>query len=473
MPSDRECLSAGDEQKLSPVVMKPVEDLIPAKVNDLLYRPIQDDDPDLIAMAKSLDRDGVIVPLVITLDGVLLSGHRRRAAAIRAGIESVPVQVYPILSSDRDFLRVLRTCNFQRVKSLEEQVRESIIDADPVKASLEIKAYQVIRDIKNMRRVNGVGLAAIDVKAARRRDGISKGKHPMLNAIFRVVEDNREYWPMSCRQIHYRLLNLAPLLHAGKPDSTYRNDKKCYKNLCDLLTRARVKSILPWECISDETRPATQWRSWAHFGEFFTEQAKDFLSGYSRDPLQSQPAYIEILVEKLTAATPIERAASQYNIPFCVGRGYPSIDAVNELAKRFKKSGKHRFILLVASDFDPEGENIAETLCASLKDEFGIKNITPFKIALTQDQVREFNLPAGMQAKDTSSRRDAFVKKYGPDVYELEAIEPATLQRITLEAIEKVLDLDRYRQEMAVEEKELAELVARRKVLLDAIGGMK
>ena len=48
---------------------------------------------------------------------------------------------------------------------------------------------------------------------------------------------------------------------------------------------------------------------------------------YYRDLLQSQDFYIEVVVEKLTAETPVRRAAIEFTATYSVGRGYSSIAA--------------------------------------------------------------------------------------------------------------------------------------------------
>ena len=58
------------------------------------------------------------------------------------------------------------------------------------------------------------------------------------------------------------------------------------------------------------------------------------------------------------------------------------------MAVRFKRSGKEKLILLVLSDFDPEGEDIGRSFAQSMRDDFGITNIVPIKLALTAEQVR-------------------------------------------------------------------------------------
>ena len=48
-----------------------------------------------------------------------------------------------------------------------------------------------------------------------RRWKLSRAKDPLLNAILRILEDQRDYWPLTVRQIHYRLLGEdAPHIHA-------------------------------------------------------------------------------------------------------------------------------------------------------------------------------------------------------------------------------------------------------------------
>ena len=47
----------------------------------------------------------------------------------------------------------------------------------------------------------------------------------------------------------------APLTHASKADSRYVNDKIPIRKLTDLLARARIDALIPWQAIEDSTRP--------------------------------------------------------------------------------------------------------------------------------------------------------------------------------------------------------------------------
>src|SRR5947209_4478392 len=78
----------------------------------------------------------------------------------------------------------------------------------------------------------------------------------------------------------------------------------------------------------------------------------------------------------------------------------------------------------------------------SMRDDFGVENIVPIKVALTGEQVQQLRLPPNLTAKKRSSRRKGFVERHGEHVFELEAIPPATLQECLRHAIDSVIDVD-------------------------------
>jgi len=55
-------------------------------------------------------------------------------------------------------------------------------------------------------------------------------------------------------------------------------------------------------------------------------------------------------------------------------------------------SQKEGLKLLVVTDLDPAGEAIALDLVKSFRRDFGLENIEAFKVALTIDQVEDFEL---------------------------------------------------------------------------------
>jgi hypothetical protein len=447
----------------------------PSPENDELYRPVDPGDPEIIKLAESIRLHGVMEPLVITQDNYLLSGHRRHAAARLAGLTELPCRVDPVRRCaavdsagehgivSPDFVVKLREYNRQREKSLDEKLREAVVSADPEDAYAALSEYR-----EGLRRPDPE--AAFAIEGVKRRPKISKAKEPFVRAIIAVMTDLKRYWPLTDRQIHYRLLNDPPLKHASKPDSTYRNDEHSYKALTELLTRMRLERRIPMFSIIDETRPCSLPICYRDAGVFLGKEADGMFKGYWRDLMQSQPDHIEIVGEKLTIQSIIEPVAEINCIPLTIGRGCCSLYPRAKIAERYRKSGKRSLTLLILSDFDPDGEEIAHSFARSMRDDFGIHDITPVKVALTAEQVEEYGLPPQMKAKESSSNYEKFVERYDDDdVFELEALEPGDLKEILEHAIDSVVVADAFNAEVEKEKEEAAFLDEQRQRVLAAL----
>jgi hypothetical protein len=462
--SSRRSAQKKEELGQVPILLIPVERLMPSPENDALYKPIDPADPEIIELADSIKAHGVQEPLIVTADYFVVSGHRRLVAAKLAGLTTLPCKVLDFRKDEdhNQFMRLLRECNRQRVKSFDEKLREEAASANP-----EV-AYQSL--IEHRRQRSHLELETLDIRGEKRRATISKAKLPFLEAILAIIQEREEFWPLSDRQIHYPLLNNPPLIHASKPGSRYRNELKSYKALTELLTRARIAGIIPMNVIQDATRPVTLWGVHRDVQGYLSEQLEEFGKGYWRDLMQSQPNHVEIVGEKNTVASIIRPVAAKYCIPVTIGRGYCSLRPRYDIAQRFLKSGKERLVLLMLSDFDPDGEEIAHSFARSLRDEFGINNIEPIKVALTADQVKEFDLPPAMKAKMGSANYDRFADKHGDDVWELEALPPETLQRVLQDAIDQVIDVEAFNHEIDQEKADAANLEGVRRVVLKTLG---
>jgi len=140
--------------------------------------------------------------------------------------------------------------------------------------------------------------------------------------------------------------------------------------------------------------------------------------------------------------------------------------------RRYKQSGKSKLILLCLTDFDPDGDEIAESFCKSMRDDFGILNIQSFKVALTREDVEKYDLPSDMEAKKSSVNYKKFFERYGSNrAVELDAAPVELLQEKLRGAIESVLDMDEFNAQIKIEEQDAIELKARRTVILETLRG--
>ena len=143
-------------------------------------------------------------------------------------------------------------------------------------------------------------IARLEVEGISRRYKISNVKQEHVEHIKRVIfEDREDYWPLSVRGVHYPLLNYTFWRNTSKK-LPYLNDKDSYKATSNLLTRMRLNGQIPWEAISDETRPVTEFPAFTNAREFVRQETDKLFCGYWRNRQQTQPNYVECIVEKNT-----------------------------------------------------------------------------------------------------------------------------------------------------------------------------
>ena len=119
-------------------------------------------------------------------------------------------------------------------------------------------------------------------------------------------------------------------------------------------------------------------------GTFFETSIEDFLRGYMRNRQQSQPNPIEVIAEKLTVKTILEKVVEDYSIPLTINRGMSGPTMKKKIAGRYARSKKENLILLVVSDLDPAGDAIAQDIRDAFERDFGIHKdwIEVYKVAL-------------------------------------------------------------------------------------------
>lgn len=472
-----------------------------------LYKPILPDDPETLDLVASIRTHGFNSTLVISEDGYILSGHRRAVAAPLAGVFEVPCIVEPVsryiqkrrgnvigdIKVNPAFLAKLEAYNRQRTKTLDEQLREAVVRADPTDAHRALTEYR-------QSKASDFDAETIEIRGYKHRARISKAKLPFVSAVKNVINRLRAEWPVTDREVHYELLNDPPLRHASKPDSVYNNTSKeclnratctrehnakgkhvnsgpdCFKDLSDLLTRMRLAGLIPWSCLDDTTRPVTITKCWQHAAVFLNEQTDRLLKGYYRDLMQSQTDHIEIMYEKDAGHSTVAAVAVEHCIPLTVGRGFSSIPPRYAIAQRYKRSGKDRLIILAMSDLDPDGDEIAHSFARSLRDDFNISNVELIKVALTMDQARERHLAESAfdRAKPSSPNYQKYIKRYGTNaIWELSALPRAEQKRLLIEAIESVIDVNAYNHEVQQEKQEAAYLDEKRQRALIALGDLE
>lgn len=454
-------------------VRKRVASLVPSPENAQLYRPIDANDEEIVKLAASIKKHGLQEPLILTADNFIVSGHRRYTALRRSGQVVAPCRVLSVrrdsMTTD-EYVALLREHNRQRNKSVAEQVREELVDIDSEQA---MKNLCELRD-KSVYGYESNGVEMLKIEGRKVRHAISDQKADHVKYIKQVVfTDRKSYWPLSVRSVHYALLNYKFMRNISQ-ELPYKNDDASYQATSDLITRLRLNGEVPWQAFDDITRPLTDFHPWSDVREFVRHEVKNIFDGYWRGLLQTRPNYVEVFCEKNTIYHMVLKVTKRFQIPTSSGRGFNSIDPWHDLVKRYQTSKKERLVVIVLSDFDPEGEMIPQVGGRTLRDDFRVRRFDIIKAGVTSDQIEQYDLPSQNFAKESSPNYDWFVSRNGGDdsAYELEALDPADMLGDLEDIITSVLDMDLFNREAEREQEEAAYLEAARKTAAEALKGI-
>ena len=254
---------------------------------------------------------------------------------------------------------------------------------------------------------------------------------------------------LTLRQLYYQLVT----------KNIIRNEERSYKTLGNLVSDGRLAGLIDWDAIEDRVRVPRIPQEFKDLPEL-VRAAHD---SYRLPRWKGQENYVELWVEKDAISGVLAPLANQYHITLMVNRGYSSQSAMYEAANRFQAhefspediksrnpAAKHiQGRLLYLGDHDPSGEDMVRDISERLE-MFGA-NVIVEKIALTMDQVQEYNPPPN-PAKLTDSRSAGYIEKYGDSSWEVDALPPEVLHTIVKESILNYVDLWRMQEVKRQEE---------------------
>jgi hypothetical protein len=444
------------------VTLVPVKKIKPSPENEEIYGVIDfESDPALETLFDSISRLGLEEPLICTADNYILSGHRRFTAIKLLGWKEVPVRFSAIRREDStDYHRLLAQYNPQRVKSVAALLSEQFLKSDRYISRKEFAEREY--------RKEEVSADFITVEGEKLIEPIGERRTEFLEAAVRVINDLREFWPLTVRQVHYKLLNDPPLTQTTQERSErwrYKNDLASYNKLSNLLVSARYLGHVPLTALDDPTRISKDYEfgTWDSVADFIQEETGNFLTGYQRHRLEGQKNHVELLIEKNTLLNIVTPVAEKFMMPYSVNRGYGNPSLWRKMEQRWIDSEAERFILLTISDHDPEGFNLIDDATRSLRDLHDVP-VEVVRVALTPEQIDVQNAPPDF-AKEQSSRFKEYVARTGTvECWEVEALDPEFMQDELHDAILSVVDLEQLNavQERQVEEqKQIAAIRSR------------
>lgn len=213
------------------------------------------------------------------------------------------------------------------------------------------------------------------------------------------------------------------------------NNQRSYKNLGKAIDKARKAGLLDWNYITDRTRNLMGWTTYEDPADLIARTEER----YHLDLWEGQEYRVEVWVEKEALASVVQRAALSRGVDYFSCRGYVSQSELHSAAQRhrgYQRDGQ-RVVVIHLGDHDPSGIDMTRDVQDRLS-LFGARTLVR-RIALNRDQIALYNPPPN-PAKLTDSRVGGYLAAYGASSWELDALDPATLNDLITESIDGYMD---------------------------------
>ena len=273
----------------------------------------------------------------------------------------------------------------------------------------------------------------------------------LLEQVFEIFEEYREFLPLTVRQIFYRLV--------GRFD--YPKTENAYDSLANILNRARRGGMVPFEYIRDDGVQESNPTGYTGKDQLYAVIQRAAKS-YKLIGSVGQEIAIEVWVEAAGMVPLVESVADPYGVKVISSGGFSSVGAVHDAAQRIAKRERQTVILNIG-DHDSSGLSIYDS---QAEDVFQmITKLNPWRspdferIAVTEEQIEWLGLP-GSPPKATDKRGD-----WEGETVQVEAMPPDVLVNEVREAILEHTDEKVWDETVRRSKEERAELIAQLKDL--------
>lgn len=263
-----------------------------------------------------------------------------------------------------------------------------------------------------------------------------KSSIELLNLVDGIVKEYADQgYNLTLRQLYYQLVARGYI----------ENNQRSYKRVGNLINDARLAGIVDWNAITDRTRSMKQNSHWNSPKEIINAA----IDQYAIDTRSSQENYIEVWVEKEALVDVVAQAARKLDVSYFACRGYVSQSEMWAASRRFS-SVKNNYIIHLG-DHDPSGVDMTRDI-ADRMELFGAA-VEVKRIALNFNQIEEFAPPPN-PAKITDSRFVGYIKRYGRESWELDALNPALINQLITQTVLKLTDMDEWERKKAIQQEE-------------------
>lgn len=240
-----------------------------------------------------------------------------------------------------------------------------------------------------------------------------------------IAEYMRQGFTLTLRQLYYQFVSrdLIP------------NNAKEYKRLGSIINDARLAGLIDWHALEDRTRNLEALPHWSSPADLVRACADQFRI----DRWEDQPHRVEVWIEKDALTGIIEGVCREFDVPFFSCRGYTSQSEMWQAGQRlmrYRKRGQMP-VILHFGDHDPSGIDMTRDIRERL--ELFMGGLELRRMALNMDQVTEYDPPPNF-AKVTDSRCAGYIREFGEDSWELDALEPAVIEGLIRDELDGLIE---------------------------------
>lgn len=253
----------------------------------------------------------------------------------------------------------------------------------------------------------------------------------IINKANEIIEEySAQGYSLTLRQLYYQFVarDLIP------------NTERSYKNLGSIINDGRLAGYIDWAAIEDRTRNISAAPHWDSPADVI-QAARD---SYQIDMWADQPRRVEVWIEKNALTGVIHDTCRELHVPYFACIGYVS---QSEQWRAFQRSLDHPVTILHLGDHDPSGIDMTRDNDDRLNMVFG-GDVEMIRIALNMDQIEQYSPPPN-PAKVKDSRFEQYLQDFGPDSWELDALEPAVINDLIRTHVDHIRDDDLFDEAQA------------------------
>lgn len=240
-----------------------------------------------------------------------------------------------------------------------------------------------------------------------------------------IAEYQRQGFTLTLRQLYYQFVarDIIP------------NKQTEYKRLGSVINDGRLAGLIDWSAIEDRTRNVRTVSTW----EDPTQIIDAVADQYKEDLWKGQPYRPEVWIEKDALVGVIEPVCERYRVPFFACRGYSSQSEQYRAGKRFeqRKRQGQKTVVLHLGDHDPSGIDMTRDNADRLA-MFARHGVEVRRLALNMDQVERYDPPPN-PAKETDSRSNDYIERFGNSSWELDALDPPVIDALIADELDGLI----------------------------------